>query len=39
MVFTTAATISVPLNKFTEKIIFPVNTVGKKPKFPFKLQQ
>lgn len=30
MVFTTAATIFTPLNKFTEKIIFAINTVGKK---------
>lgn len=39
MVFTTAATIPKPLNKFAEKMIFAVNTIGKKPNFPFKLQQ
>lgn len=39
MAFTTAATIPEPLNKFAEKMIFAVNTIGKKPNFPFKLQQ
>lgn len=39
MAFTTAATIQASQNKFTEKTIFAVNTIGKNQKSPFKLQQ
>ena len=38
MAFTTAATIPASLDKFTKKMIFAVNTIGKKPKVPFKLR-